>query len=148
MDQGKIALVALVISVLLAVVRIYEFARSRWWRGLSVKSALTSLPEIGNDVIILNASATPANIYYFDLVWVPRSLGFRMRIFRKIVRDESPLEADYCNITVSPHGQATLPFSEADHFAWGVRLKEDIYLRLWLVGRRKPVWFWITGPET
>jgi hypothetical protein len=38
-------------------------------------------------------------------------------------------------------------FREENHFDWGVSLKQDIYLKLWLVGRASPVWLWITGPE-
>jgi hypothetical protein len=38
MSQGTIALV---ISGVLAALRIYEFVRGRWWLGLSVKSAFS-----------------------------------------------------------------------------------------------------------
>jgi len=137
--------VALVISGALAVIRVYEFVRDRWWLGLYVKTSLTSDADIGNTVVVLNASGTPANVYYFDLVWVPRWRGMKRRIFRKISHDASPLEFEYCDATVPPHGQYTFSFSEADHFDWGIQLKEDIYLRLWLVGRRRPVWFWVAS---
>jgi len=143
MDQGTLALV---ISAILAAIRVYEFVCS-WRLGLSVKPALTSDPEIGNDIVVLNASNTPANIYFLDLVWLDRRWFRRLPGFRKVVNCESPIDLNR-NITVPPHGQGTISFSEADYFAWGAALKEDIYLRLWLVGRRKPVWFFVTGPRS
>jgi hypothetical protein len=47
---------------------------------------------------------------------------------------------------IAPHSTHPLGFKEEYHFDWGVRLKQDIYLRLWLVGRNGPIWLWITGP--
>jgi hypothetical protein len=218
MDNGT---AALAISGILALIRIHEFVRSLPL-GLSIKPTLKSDPEMGNDILVLNASSNPVNIYYLDLVWVERRWsGWNLPAFRKVVESTSPLDVDYCDITIPPKGQDTLPFKEGDHFYWGSKLlesaefsvvsnllltrvtggirqqtavlptsrrfsrgflefrnhreirgyprkptkyrdfrprgsaekealssklKHHIYLRLWLVNRRRPVWFCVTGP--
>jgi hypothetical protein len=88
----------------------------------------------GNDLILLNNSKIPANIYHFELVSAKRSLlGKNFKLGRRFLGTEFSLEDVVCDITVPPHGQRTLNFSEQDHFAWGARLKFELYLRLWLV---------------
>jgi hypothetical protein len=59
----------------------------------------------------------------------------------RIVLDESPIDQpDGYYVTIAPHDTHTLSFTEEDHFGWGRDLKQDIYLRLWLIGRRSPIW--------
>jgi len=137
----------LALAAPLAVLRLYEF----WWdRGprLSILCDLCSDEEIGNTITLLNASKIPANIHYFDLVWLRRGpFGKRLRIWSGYVRDESPLEGEVANITVPAHSQCSLHFSQQYHFGWGGGLEHDIYLRLWMIGRNRPRWFWVTGPN-
>jgi hypothetical protein len=130
------------------VLRIFDLARG-WRLGLSIKAMLRGAPEIGNDIVVLNASDKPVNIYYLDLAWVERRWpGWQIPGFRRFAYSVSPDEDNFCNITVPAHGQQTLSFSGEDHFDWGADLKQDIYLRLWIVGRKRPVWFWVTGPNS
>jgi hypothetical protein len=137
----------LVLAAPLAGLRIYEFFKDRAPR-LSVLVELSDDANTGNTITLLNASKIPANILYFDLIWVQRGpFGKNIRLGRKITRENEPLEGETCNITVGPHSQRALVFAEQDHFGWGAALSEDIYLRLWLIGRRSPRWFWVTGPR-
>ena len=34
-----------------------------------------------------------------------------------------------------------------DHFVWGRGAADDLYLKISMVGRKKPLWFWVTGPS-
>jgi hypothetical protein len=139
--------IALVISLVLAGVRIYEFADERRSK-LRILSSLTSLSEIGNTITLLNASKTPINIWSYGLAWVKPTIFSRYLAFcRKPEEEMSPFDYDGCNITVEPHSQSSITFADADHFDWGSKLKYDIYLKLWTVGRRSPVWFFVTGPK-
>jgi hypothetical protein len=131
------------VSTVLACVRGYEFFRDRRPK-LSLISRLCSWDELGNDLVLLNSSKIPANIYYYELVWAKRSfLGKNIKLGRRILSKHSPLEEDLCDITVPPHQQATLNFSEQNHF--GTISEHDLYLRLSLVGRRSPLWLWVLG---
>jgi hypothetical protein len=142
-----IATAALIVSVTLAGLRVYEFFQDRRAR-LKVLVLLTSDPITGNTITLLNSSKVPANIYYFTLVWVqPGRLQRYCRFLRKVESEESPMDYQHCNITVPPHSQHALEFSEVDHFNWGHTLKSDIYLKVWLVGWRYPKWFFVTGPK-
>ena len=60
------------------------------------------------------------------------------------MRERDPLEGDTCDITVPPHQQYSLNFREENHFGW--HGEDELYLRLSLVGRRSPLWLWVTGP--
>ena len=147
MDASTIAIISLWVSGILAAIRIFELVDSRRPK-LSVVTSLTSDPEIGNTITILNASNVPANIWYFELAYVePGRCQRYIPLLRKTVSEESPLDHESCNITVPPHGQHSLDFSDGDHFNWGPSIKCDIYLKIWMVGRRSQTWFWITGPS-
>jgi hypothetical protein len=146
MDNGTIGLVGLILSLILGAIQIYQFVRGSRL-DLSAISNLTSDPEIGNDILVQNASGTPASVYYLDLAWVkPTGRFWRPHWLRKIESSDSPLLDSYCNIPIPPHGQKSFHFSHGDYFTWGSGLKYDIYLRLWLVGARREKWFYVTGP--
>jgi hypothetical protein len=135
------------LATVLAIMKGFEFYKSQ---RLSFKSTaqLTSSDEIGNTIIILNNSGIAATIHYFDLVWTDRLslFGWRVPFTRKVVDDSSPLDGDSYSVTLPPHSTLPLLFSEGDHFKWGAGLKHNIYLRIWVIGRRAPVWLWVTGP--
>jgi hypothetical protein len=64
-----------------------------------------------------------------------------------VVHEDTPLDrADPGMFTIAAHEAHSLVFCDEDHFDWGLRLPEDIYLRLYLIGDGKPIWLWITGP--
>lgn len=132
----------------LALIKGFEFYREQ--RAVFKADArLTTLEDIGNTIILLNKSSVPVTISYFDLVWVEQKkmLGWSVPFTRKIVRDVSPIEPAYgYDVLVLPHTTHALEFTEENHFDWGAGLKQNIYLRLWLVGRTRPIWLWITGP--
>jgi hypothetical protein len=101
------------------------------------------LSIVGTSVAIVLAA-----IRGYEFFRAKRSLlGKNFKLGRRFLRTEFSLEDVVCDITVPPHGQRTLNFSEGDYFAWGASLKFDLYLRLWLVGRRFPLWLWVTGPS-
>lgn len=145
MDRADVSfwlsIIGTITAFVLAFVKGYEFFSAGRIR-LKATVTLTSREDIGNTIVILNKSAIPANIHYFDLAWVERRplFGLPIPFLRKVVRDDSPIDAgDTYHAVIAPHSTHTLGFSEQYHFDWGVNLKQDIYLRLWLVGREGPI---------
>jgi hypothetical protein len=144
-----LSIVGTTVAVALAIIKSYEFFQGLRPR-IKASVTLTSSEEIGNTIVLLNKSSTPANLSYFDLAWIERKLlfGWPIPFTWRIVLDESPIDQpDGYYVTIAPHDTHTLSFTEEDHFGWGRDLKQDIYLRLWLIGRRSPIWIWITGPR-
>lgn len=131
----------------LAALRFYEFDRDRRPK-LDTSVTLTSDEGFGNTIILLNSSKVPANIYNYSLAWVrPHFLHRYISSFRKVDHEEFPLGPhDNCNITVAAYSQYSLHFTDENHFEWGIQLKHNVYLKLWMIGRRRPLWLRITGP--
>jgi hypothetical protein len=78
-----LSIVGTSVASVLAAIRGYEFFRDRRPR-LSVVTRLTTSEQEGNDLILLNNSRVPANIYYFDLVWAkPGFLGKNVGLGRR-----------------------------------------------------------------
>jgi hypothetical protein len=133
----------------LAIMKAIEFYQTQRI-SFAADVRLTSSEEIGNTVILLNKSNLPATIAYFDLAWIePRSLfGWSVPFTRKVVSEQSPLDPPYEYYqTVPPHGTHHLSFTDENHFDWGAGLKQDIYLRLWLMGRSSPIWILVTKAD-
>ena len=145
MDQAAIAFW---LSLALAAIRVYEFYADRR-RKIEADVRLTSSGDIGNTIVLLNKSKTPLTISYFDLVWVQRRtlLGIPIPLTRRIVNEVSPIDPpDGYDETIPSHGVHHLVFREQYHFIWGQGLKHAIYLRLWLHGRRRPLWLGTAAP--
>ena len=128
----------------LAFLKLLEFFRDRK-PTLAVVAMLRGIADVGNDLILTNSSKVPASIYYFELVWAKRSpLGKDIALGRKELRTEFTLEDGPCNITVDGYSTYLLNFSNEHHFDWGT---DDLYIKLSLVGREKPLWIWVVGPR-
>jgi hypothetical protein len=132
---------AAALSTFLGVLRCIEFFLDRRPK-ISAYTALTSLPEIGNTITLVNTSKTPANIYWFELVWVKPGVLYRFVPFlRRVESSETPLTDQYADIAIGAHSRYDLVFDEDEHFDWGVGLTSDIYLKISIAARRFPVWF-------
>jgi hypothetical protein len=135
-------------SSVLAVFKAFEFYSSRR-AAFAADVRLTGSEEVGNEIVLLNKSSIPATISYFELEWTERQrvLGWPIPFTRKVIYTSSPIDpVDGYGVTVAPHEVHSLRFVEQDHFDWGFHLKQDIYLKLWLVGRGSPISIWVTGP--
>jgi hypothetical protein len=131
----------------LAGLKVLEFFRDRK-PVLSVEPLLRGSAEIGNDLLLLNSSKVPACIYYYELMWVkPKFLTRRFGLMREEVGYEFSLEDNTADITIDGYSIATLNFSDDHYFDWGDDVKNDLYLKMSMVGRKRPFWFWITGPK-
>jgi len=144
-----LGIAAFAISLVLAILKGIEFYGSRR-ASFTASVRLTGSEEIGNTIVLLNKSNIPATISYFDLVWVKRRslFGCPVPFTREISYQESLIDpSDSYDETVPPHGVHALVFADESHFAWGYHIRQNIYLRLWLIGRRQPIWIWVTGPS-
>ena len=145
MDQSTIALL---LSGALTFLRVYEFYSDRR-NKIEANTRLTGSEDIGNTIVLLNKSKNPVTISYFDLVWVQRRelFGIHIPFTRKVISEMSPLDPPFgYDEQIPSHGVHHLEFAGDYHFGWGVDLKEAIYLRLWLHGRKKVLWLHVTGP--
>jgi hypothetical protein len=136
-------------STVLAIIKGVEFFGARRV-AFTTDTRFTGSYEIGNTIVLLNKSNVPAIISYYELAWTERRsfAGLPIPFTRKTVQTQSPLDPmDGCHQMVAPHAAYALTFNEDHHFDWGVGLKHDVYLKLWLVGRGRPIWLWITGPS-
>ncbi|WBU28169.1 hypothetical protein LRC39_15255 [Rhodopseudomonas sp. P1] len=146
MDKGEIAFW---MSAVLAAIKLYEFVSDRW-TTVTVDSSFVGLEEIGNTLTVLNKSKHPLTVSYYELVWVERRkwLGINLPFTRKEVSSDSPEDpATGCDIHLKPHEPYPLVFCDEYYFDWGASNPYDIYLKVWFVGRKKPKWFWVTGPR-
>jgi hypothetical protein len=74
--------------------------------------------------------------------------GWPVPFRRRVVRTDSPIDPpDGYDVTVAPQSVHHLWFGEEYHFDWGYDLAHDVYPKIWLVGRERPIWLWVTGPE-
>ncbi|UFS77058.1 hypothetical protein LPB73_06660 [Tardiphaga sp. 37S4] len=136
------------VALVLAGLKVLEFFRDRKPK-LSIETLLRGSVEMGNDILLFNSSKIPARVYYYELIWmkpkrVTRWLGLR----REQIGYQFSLEDSTADISVDGYSLATLNFSDEDHFDWGDDAENDLYLKLSIVGRKRPLWFWITGPKS
>jgi hypothetical protein len=132
----------------LAALKVAEFFRDRKPK-ISVVRMLRGSSEVGNDLLLTNASKVPAAIYYYELIWLKPSLLTKyLGLRRKHMSYEFSLADELCNISIDGYSHSILNFSDQDHFDWGDDLTNDLYLSISMVGRGRPLWLWIAGPET
>ena len=132
-----------VLSTGLALLKVWEFQKSRL--KLSTTFYFTSEPEEGNKITVINTSDTPILISYWELIWVKR-----VRLFQKKLTYEMTPDPDdaYYTTTIGPHSTHTWHFSEGDFFLWGPSQvsKGQLYLKLYILGRRRPRWLKVYDP--
>jgi hypothetical protein len=135
-------------SSVLGLIKLVEFAGSRRIK-LKAEASLISIPEMGNTIRVHNASSIPVTISYFELSWIEQKKFLRISIpfWWKEVGTDSPIDPpDNHKALILSHQSIDLDFSDQYHFDWGASLKEAIYLKVWIVGRNKPFWLYVTGP--
>lgn len=124
-----------------------EFCRD--WRDrrphLRIRYSFTSNPYRGNTILILNSSKVGTTIHSYSLEALPRSWMRRSGWWRRFSAGckyvEFDLEDRHSKVEVPAYGQAAIPFAEADHFQWGVKRVDDLYLRIWTSTRDRPYSF-------
>jgi hypothetical protein len=144
----RLSILGFATSTILAIIKGVEFYGARRV-SIAVDSCFTGDEGIGNTLTLLNRSSTPITISYYELAWVERRrvVGIPIPFTRKIVYSETPLDpVDGCAIALSSHAIHSLGFTDEYHFDWGINLKQAIYLKIWRVGGRSPIWLWVTGP--
>jgi hypothetical protein len=100
----------------LAALKVAEFFRDRKPK-ISVVRMLRGSSEVGNDLLLTNASKVPATIYYYELISLEPSLLTRyLGLRRKDVSYEFSLEDRLCDITIDGHSHYILNFADEDQF--------------------------------
>ena len=122
-----------ILSTGLVGMKILEIWRER--PRLSTSYSFASPGWGDNEIIIENPSKTPVIISYWELLWLKR------RYLRLQTNHGTFPNEGYCNITIGAHSRHTLVFSEQEYFDAHQTTADfgNIYLRLHVVGRRKPI---------
>jgi hypothetical protein len=123
---------ASVVSTILAAIKISEVWRDRL--RLTTSFGFSSPGCEGNEVIIENPSKAPVMISYWALLWI------RRHSLREIEYGRFPPDVGYCDITIPAHGRHVLHFEGKEYFdvRSGKTGKGKIYLKLHIIGRRRP----------
>ncbi|WP_316235305.1 MULTISPECIES: hypothetical protein [unclassified Bradyrhizobium] len=137
-----LAIWASVVSTMLAGIKILEMWRDR--RRLTTSYNFAAPGHGGNKITIENPSKTPVMISYWELLWVKRH---HLKI--ETTGGRFPTDEGYCSITIPEHGRHILTFDDAEYFDWGhsTTNKRKLYLKLHIVGRRKPLTLSVYDPN-
>jgi hypothetical protein len=125
-----LAIWAAFLSTSLAAIKLWEVWKQRL--HITTSYAFGTL-EYGNEVVIENPTGTPVIVTYWELLMIQKA-GWH----KTIVNGRFPNEG-YCNLTIGPHSRHTMPFKGKEHFAWPSAGATHLYLKLHVVGRRRPV---------
>ena len=124
------------LATILAVVRLWEFFSNDRLR-LTTSYLISSNAEEGHTFTIENSSNRPVMVTYWELFWASRWLGRTW-----FDRGEAwPEEGSY-DVTIPPHSRHQLNFAGQSYFKFRNEIdgrKVHLYLKLYLVGRKKPV---------
>lgn len=108
-------------------------------RGFTVERTLTSAPDIGNDVTIVNLSDKPLMISAWDIVWA------RWRPWGKhITCGAADGDDDSYGLTIPPYDRHRFGFVGEYYFDTGAKTraaKGRLYMRIWIAGQRGAHWF-------
>ncbi len=117
------------LSTVLAIIKLWEIYRER---ARLIVSYSFSSPENGNDVILYNPTKTPVLINYWELLWIKKRWFHSEVTFGEFPND------GFSDIIIPAHSRYVLSFREQMYFEWhhDSRDKGDIYIRLYIVGRR------------
>jgi hypothetical protein len=126
------------LSTGLAIIKVWELWRDRV--RLTTSYSFTTDSEGGNEIIIENPTKTPVMISYWELLWLKRNW------LKAQVTDGKFPDEGYCEITLGGHSRHKLIIQ---HLVWGREAitKGKLYLRLHIVGRRKPVLLKVYDPS-
>lgn len=137
-----LAIWASLVSTMLAGIKILEVWRDRL--QLTTSRNFAAPGHGGNEIIIENPSKTPVMISYWELLWI------KQRHLRKeTTGGRFPPDEGYCSITILGHGRHVLTFDDAEYFDWGqsTTSKGKLYLKLHIVGRRRPLTLQVYDPN-
>lgn len=108
-------------------------------RRIAVERMITSHPEIGNTLTIVNLSDKPLMISAWDIVWARgRPWG------RTVTMGAFDGNEDSVGFTIPPHERKRFNFLHEHHFPTGRKTQRRngrLYCRIWLAGDGKARWF-------
>ncbi len=131
-EISPVAIYGAVLSTILMLVKFWELWRSR--SRIEIDYEFTSLPDIGNTVIIRNLSAIPMTIRYWELQW-------RRCRWCSPKPEHSVTPEEFGDIVIGSHASTRLVFSYMNYFSSSPNAlgKNRIYIRLNIAGRSRPV---------
>lgn len=119
-----------IISTVLAAFKIWETYTER--RRILVSYRFGSEDE-GNDIILKNPGKTPIMIDGYELFWSKWRFLRKRSFFEFAFPEDGPR-----SLIIGAHSRAVLNFSEMDYFTPYKPKKGNLYIRLYLTGKRWP----------
>jgi hypothetical protein len=124
-----------ILSTALGIIRFLEWRRTRV--RITVDRIWRDNSSGGNDLLIKNESTVPISIVNYDIV-AAKSEGDDSSVTYLV---ETPVS--FRNIKVEGLSARELSFTNEEHFSIASK-HGKVFLRLWTVGRVKPLWFDLT----
>jgi len=138
------SLISLVISAATAGIGVFKFL-SEFHHHLSTQM-MWRVNHDGQDheLLIMNGGSGTVGVYYYSLDWMqPSPLGKWCPIGRKELRNELGSEDEFADFAIPANGKHVWHFDDEHAIGRRPSDKAVLCLRLWLVGRNRPVWLWI-----
>jgi hypothetical protein len=122
------------LSTILGLIKLWE----TFWRDrvkLSTTYSFTGAQGVADEITVVNRSDQPVQVSHWSLAWESKLLHRS-----KTLEDLTPYEGGG-RFVIDSKAEHTLYFSEGDKFDWGWKAAEgrEMYLRLFLFGRRRPI---------
>jgi len=122
------------------ILDVVKFILEQLWTDrtrIEVGYNFTSDPHVGNEITIRNLSGVPIIVTYWELVWQHRH-WLHWKESRRIDLGEVS-DGLFGDTKLDSHTSTTLEFREFNHFRPDLSGKDQIYIRLHIAGRRRPV---------
>jgi hypothetical protein len=144
-NYGVIAFYLSLFAVASSAISVWQFL-SGLRHGLKGQMIFRVGPEGGDDdLLVTNASSRPASVYYVSLDWVrPSRFGRWCPLGRKVLRNEFNSEDEFASFVIPSSGTHLFKFTEASALGSSPSSAAKLCLRLWIVGRRREIWIWLT----
>ena len=136
-----IALLSLIFSTILAILRILEYRRDN--AKIAVSYAITGDPNGHNSIYLTNLSSTPILIDYWELVWKQKKwLFFNSYKPINLFSDED------LHVTLPSRVRHSLDFKDEYSFNWHPKAKGKIklYIVLHISGKNRTKYLFVYKP--
>lgn len=118
-------------ATILLAIRITEHIRSR--TNVDVDCIWRSDADLGNDVLIKNGSTMPVTITNLDVVAAPKKGS--ASVIPLVDREDT-----FTHFSIDGLSAEEINFHEMEHFSTRREDGQKVFLRLWIVGRKRPLW--------
>jgi len=122
-----------IVATIVAAVELYDRLLKK---PLPSTTYMLSTSQVqGNRITLINGTATPIMVENWELFW-GRPHWFSLKGNLPIHQRD---HEDHAVFIINPHSIKAWHFAGDKHFSWPIDGKQQLYIKLKLVGRRRPV---------